>query len=159
MGARMTVPTRLVLTAFLEAPDGELYGKQISQLTGVSSGTLYPVLRRQVDRGRLVMRMEKQQESPGGRPLRKYYQLTPEGRTLAEGARKVSTVVTRLRKAKRGPMGLMKAEELARLIGNHPVSTVMEALHHLGMKVVVDLIDEPAALEEFGEPLSDTPPF
>jgi DNA-binding PadR family transcriptional regulator len=87
--SRMTTSTCSVLAAFLRSPGAELYGKQIMQLTGISSGTLYPILRRQVERGCLTLRLEGREESNGDRPLRKYYRLTSEGEELARRVRLV----------------------------------------------------------------------
>lgn len=76
---RITHPTALVMSAFLENPDAELYGFEISSLTGLQPGTMYPILKRQTARGRLAERLETGDARESGRPLRRYYRLTAEG--------------------------------------------------------------------------------
>jgi PadR family transcriptional regulator, regulatory protein PadR len=57
------------------------YGYQLSQLTGLKSGTLYPILMRLCDRGLLE---SKWQPSPQrGRPPRHMYRLTDSGAVFA----------------------------------------------------------------------------
>jgi DNA-binding PadR family transcriptional regulator len=84
MTVKMTVPVAKVLAALLADPAGEHYGLQLMQQTGIASGTLYPILTRLQNAGWLTARWEDEDPSDAGRPVRRYYQLTPEG---AEAAR------------------------------------------------------------------------
>jgi len=62
---------------------GALFGLDIMDATGLPSGTVYPTLSRLENRGLVRGRWESdgvaQRE---GRPRRRYYRVTPEGRRL-----------------------------------------------------------------------------
>jgi hypothetical protein len=73
--------TLKVFGALLEDPQGWHYGYALSKITGLASGTLYPILMRLVDRDLLETRWEPA-ETPG-RPPRHVYRLTPDGAGLA----------------------------------------------------------------------------
>src|SRR5499425_1207686 len=45
-GPRMTLQTQLVLRAMLAEPAAERYGLQLCALTGLASGTIYPIVAR-----------------------------------------------------------------------------------------------------------------
>ena len=96
---RLTTPTKLVLLA---CGRGAAYGFDIIDLTGLPSGTVYPILRRLEHAGLLKSRWEAirvaRQEQ---RPPRRYYQLSGAGATLV---REVSRDNPRLVTALRGPM-------------------------------------------------------
>jgi DNA-binding PadR family transcriptional regulator len=79
----MSGPTVAVLRALAE---GATYGFDVMDVTGLSSGTVYPILSRAEKRGLVESRWEAAAEHRReGRPARKYYRLTAEGRTaLAE---------------------------------------------------------------------------
>ncbi len=69
--------TLLLLRALLGQPRAWCHGYDLSIATGLKSGTLYPILMRLGDRGRLE---HKWQESPDpGRPPRHMYRLTADG--------------------------------------------------------------------------------
>lgn len=71
-----------VAAAFLAHPAEELWGRQISDWTGLTAGTLYPLLHRFEAAGWLKSREEEpaEREATGRRrPPRRYYRLTPEG--------------------------------------------------------------------------------
>jgi|SRR5689334_16902200 PadR family transcriptional regulator, regulatory protein PadR len=77
---RFSRQTLALLEALLERPSEWRHGYALSQSTGVSSGTLYPIL----------MRLEKQRwletkwEAPvAGRPPRHLYRLTSQARAWA----------------------------------------------------------------------------
>ena len=80
----LTYPTALVLHALVQ---GYHYGFDIMDVTGLPSGTVYPILRR-LDREALVRakweRAELAQREQ--RPPRRYYELTATGEALAESA-------------------------------------------------------------------------
>ncbi|MCI4061946.1 PadR family transcriptional regulator [Micromonospora sp. R77] len=76
---RITVPVAKVLSALLAEPDSEQYGLDLMRLTGLPSGTLYPVLHRLREAGWLTADWEEVEPSAAGRPARRYYRLTAEG--------------------------------------------------------------------------------
>lgn len=76
---RMTKPTQLILDELLSDPTAEKYGLEICKAVGYRSGTVYPLLYKFEHLGWLKSRWEEINPSSAGRPLRRYYQLTPEG--------------------------------------------------------------------------------
>ena len=76
--------TRLLLTTMLEQPRGWHYGYELSKATGLTSGTLYPLLMRLNDRGLLDSRWLEPERS--GRPARHAYRLSGRGLELARQA-------------------------------------------------------------------------
>src|SRR5580693_443463 len=79
--------TRLVLSTMLEQPRGWHYGYELSKATGLTSGTLYPLLMRLSDRGLLDSEWRDPQRN--GRPARHAYRLTAGGLQLARDSEKV----------------------------------------------------------------------
>jgi PadR family transcriptional regulator PadR len=75
-----------VLGAFLEAPTECLYGAKILQMTGVDSGTLYPILIRFEQSGLLESYWEENSPSDLGRPRRRLYRITRRGLQVAQSA-------------------------------------------------------------------------
>lgn len=83
-GMRMTVGVLAVLGALLDRRDAELYGLEIVRASGLEPGTIYPILQRLRSVGWVSDRWED--PAPGrreGRPPRRYYRLTVEGRAHA----------------------------------------------------------------------------
>ncbi len=76
---RISHQTRILLQAFLDAPEDEPYGFQLTQATGLKAGTLYPILQRLLAEGWLSARWEEIDEHEAGRRRRRYYRLTAEG--------------------------------------------------------------------------------
>ena len=78
--------------------DGVAYGLDIVQQTGMPSGTVYPTLGRLKKRGYVTSRWERQEVAEReGRPRRRYYELTAEGRTaLAEGVSRMASLASEL---------------------------------------------------------------
>lgn len=76
---------------------GCLYGFSIMEATGFPSGTVYPAMRR-LERDRLIAsRWEKQSIADAeGRPARKYYRVTAEGKSTLAAARKRYPLLARL---------------------------------------------------------------
>ena len=74
---RCSAQTLSLLALLIEGPRAWRYGYELSQETGLSSGTLYPVLTRLSDRRLLESRWEESPER--GRPPRHMYRLTSEG--------------------------------------------------------------------------------
>lgn len=96
---RLTTPTKLVILAF---GSGAGYGFDIIDLTGLPSGTVYPILRRLDHAGLLKShwepaRIARQQQ----RPPRRYYHLSGAGATLL---REVARDNPHLAAALRGPV-------------------------------------------------------
>jgi len=72
---------RALLAALLEAGDVWSHGYELTLVTGIQSGTLYPLLIRLEAKG--FLRAEWQQPVTGGRPPRHAYRLTAAGEKLA----------------------------------------------------------------------------
>ncbi len=74
--------TRRLLGALSEHPGEWRYGYELSRLTGLQSGTLYPLLMRLHDEG--VLAAEWREPNATGRPPRHVYRLTAAGALLAQ---------------------------------------------------------------------------
>ena len=74
----------VLLAALLAAGDRWSYGYALGSLTGIKSGTLYPLLMRLEAQGHLEA--EWQQPAASGRPPRHAYRLTAAGQRLARTA-------------------------------------------------------------------------
>lgn len=82
---RLTHATALTLQALAS---GSRHGFQIMDVTGLASGTVYPVLRRLEKEEAVVSAWEAEAEaSAAGRRRRRVYRLTGAGQLLAERAR------------------------------------------------------------------------
>jgi len=80
----MTLPTQAVLQALLEHHGEELYGFELSKASGLAAGTIYPILQRLTAAGWVSARWEDHEpDRASGRPPRRYYRLTVEGRARA----------------------------------------------------------------------------
>jgi len=73
--------TRALLGVFFAEPLAWRHGYELSKLTGLKSGTLYPLLIRLDDQGLLTSKWAPAEQP--GRPPRRLYQLTPSGLALA----------------------------------------------------------------------------
>ena len=74
----------LVLKACADRSSEKLYGYELMQLTGLASGTLYPILMRFEKAGWLSSAWEHADPRDEGRPRRRLYRITGAGtRTLA----------------------------------------------------------------------------
>ncbi|MFN2479239.1 MAG: PadR family transcriptional regulator [Pseudonocardiaceae bacterium] len=83
-GLRMTVGVLAVLGALLDRSDTELYGLEIVRASGLEPGTIYPILQRLRGAGWVSDRWEDPEPAHAeGRPPRRYYRLTVEGRARA----------------------------------------------------------------------------
>ena len=76
MKLRLSPQTLQVLDAFLQQPEDWKYGYDLSRITGLKSGTLYPILMRLSEHELLETRWE---QSEPGKPPRHMYRFTPEG--------------------------------------------------------------------------------
>jgi PadR family transcriptional regulator, regulatory protein PadR len=79
---RCSPQTLLVLRALSQTSTPWHYGYALSQITGLKSGTLYPILARMHDSGWVETKWESSSEP--GRPPRHLYRLTALGRTEAK---------------------------------------------------------------------------
>jgi PadR family transcriptional regulator, regulatory protein PadR len=82
----MTVQTLLVLQALLQHSDGELYGLEVVEETGLLVGTAYPILQRLENEGWVTSRWEEADPRAEKRPIRRYYRLTDVGAVRASAA-------------------------------------------------------------------------
>ena len=82
---RKTKASVPVAMALLADPTGKHWGYELSKLSGVRSGVLYPMLTRMLDEGWLTDGWEDPTTIVEKRPPRRYYELTDQGR-LALGA-------------------------------------------------------------------------
>lgn len=82
----MTIPTQLVLQAFLGEATRERYGSDIGAEAGLASGTVHPILARLEGIGWLESRWEDIDPRVAGRPARRYYRLTESGAVSAPTA-------------------------------------------------------------------------
>ena len=73
--------TLALLAAFLQRPSEWRHGYDLSKLTGLSSGTLYPLLIRLDARDLLEARWEEPERA--GRPARHAYRLSAKGAAYA----------------------------------------------------------------------------
>lgn len=80
---RRTKPLVKVASALMADPDVRVYGYPLSKETGIRSGVLYPLLSRLLAEGWLIDGWEDVAITTisAGRPRRRYYTLTPAGRT------------------------------------------------------------------------------
>lgn len=99
----ITYPTTLVLQALA---NGVTYGFEIMDATGLPSGTVYPLLRRLERLQCVEARWEDEDRaSREGRPPRRYYTLTGEGRdVLARGRARFAAIDHALPAAPRPPL-------------------------------------------------------
>jgi PadR family transcriptional regulator PadR len=77
---RVTEPLVRVAAVLMADPRGQHYGYQTSKDAGVRSGVLYPLLSRMLDEGWLTDGWQHPEETVNGRPPRRYYELTDQGR-------------------------------------------------------------------------------
>lgn len=84
MSIRLSHSAALILKALSL---GYGFGLDVMQVTGLPSGTVYPALRR-LERDLLVRSEWEPEDQAGklGRPARRYYQVTPDGRAAAVSA-------------------------------------------------------------------------
>ena len=84
MARRRSHETKLVLQMLLDAPADEAYGLEVVRATGLPAGSAYAILRRLEDEDLLSSRWEELGSAEAGRPPRRYYRLSGEGRRVAQ---------------------------------------------------------------------------
>jgi PadR family transcriptional regulator, regulatory protein PadR len=68
---------------------GQIYGFSVMEITGLPSGSVYPAMRRLERDGLIRGQWERQVLADAEqRPPRKYYKLTPTGKTTLEASQK-----------------------------------------------------------------------
>ena len=87
MRLKLSPQTLLILEAFLDRPAEWKYGYDLSRVTGLKSGTLYPILMRLADRKLLETEWEATEPGNSGKPPRHMYRFTPEGMQFARTRR------------------------------------------------------------------------
>jgi PadR family transcriptional regulator PadR len=75
-GLDITPKMATVLKVFLEDPDQPRYGFELMRLTGMASGSLYPMLARLEHAGWLARGKEDVDPHAAGRPARTHYTIT-----------------------------------------------------------------------------------
>jgi len=80
---KLTAAVERVLAVFLADPAEPRYGYDLMRAAKLPSGTLYPLLSRLQDEGLVASRWEPAGQGGGGRPPRRYYQLTADGIQVA----------------------------------------------------------------------------
>lgn len=80
---RLSGPTLKLLKLLIERPLHARSGADMARLTGIGSGTLYPLLQRLENAGWLKSDWEEVDPAEVGRPRRRYYRLTGDGQTKA----------------------------------------------------------------------------
>ena len=85
--ASLSYSAAIVLQA---VANGYIYGFDIMDVSGLPSGTVYPALRRMEEGGLVTSSWEDEAAAQSeGRPARKYYEVTDEGReVLAEALKR-----------------------------------------------------------------------
>lgn len=83
---RLTQQNLRVLKLFSEDPGTALAGADIMKATGLASGTLYAILLRFENYGLLESRWEHESPTVLGRPRRRFYSITLNGRAVAQEA-------------------------------------------------------------------------
>jgi PadR family transcriptional regulator, regulatory protein PadR len=83
---RVTLQVLKVLNAIMRAEGRELSGADIASVTGLKSGTLYPILLRLEDAKWLSSRWEEVAPREVGRPRRRLYRATAVGALCATQA-------------------------------------------------------------------------
>lgn len=86
---KLSSQTLSVLVALANRPSDWLYGLELCRLTGLKSGSLYPILIRLADRALLESRWLEPSEQ--GRPPRHAYRITAAGLKALASSEQVST--------------------------------------------------------------------
>ena len=80
---RLTTQTLKVLGVFMSRPSGEFSGAEIARITGLASGTLYPILLRLENAKWVESIWESGDPRELGRPRRRLYGMTGVGKKYA----------------------------------------------------------------------------
>jgi DNA-binding PadR family transcriptional regulator len=77
------------------------YGFEVMEVTGLPSGTVYPVLHR-LERERLIASRWEELPASSQRPARKYYKLTPAGTLALHGVQQRYPLLRHLAARRKG---------------------------------------------------------
>lgn len=91
---RLSVQTIRVLKPFLANPAAEITGAQIMKVSGLPSGTAYPIMLRLERHGYLTSRWEEGDPRTLARPRRRFYSITNAGAAAARQALNELATVT-----------------------------------------------------------------
>jgi PadR family transcriptional regulator, regulatory protein PadR len=141
---RLTIQSLRALKLLVQAPAG-LAGADIMRETGTKSGTLYPILSRFEAGGWLTSKWEAIDPQVEGRPRRRIYKLTADGRKRAVAALEershwisgdlplIHTGLTALRQESTGAhsQGAQFSGQEASLVGMTPVDLTRDELSTL----------------------------
>jgi PadR family transcriptional regulator PadR len=83
---RLTTQTLKVLGVFMSRPSVEFSGAEIARITGLASGTLYPILLRLENAKWVESVWESGDPRELGRPRRRLYGMTAVGKKYARSA-------------------------------------------------------------------------
>lgn len=83
---RLTHATVSVLQVLLADPERDVYGLEVCTSAGLPTGTVHPIMVRLLAGGWLDSYWEEGDPKGRGRPLRRYYRLSGEGRARARDA-------------------------------------------------------------------------
>jgi PadR family transcriptional regulator, regulatory protein PadR len=83
---RLTHATLKVLACMMARHHSEVSGSQVAVVTGLASGSLYPILLRLERAGWLKSRWEKIDPKQAGRPRRRLYKITAVGAAQTRAA-------------------------------------------------------------------------
>lgn len=86
-----------LLVAWMTAPQAWRHGYDLMKETGLSSGTLYPILMRMTEKG--LVEAEWREPAQPGRPPRHAYRLTADGTALARSVMTEGRAATCLARA------------------------------------------------------------
>ena len=93
---KLSPQTLMVLATLAHRPSNWLYGLELARLTGLKSGSLYPILIRLADRDLLDSRWLEPAEQ--GRPPRHAYRISAAGlKALADAERSATSSLRELR--------------------------------------------------------------
>jgi len=92
--AKLSHTAAMILRAINE---GYIYGFSVMEMTGLPSGTVYPAMRR-LERDELIRSSWEKQSIADAeqRPPRKYYRLTPAGKSTLEASLKRYPLLAKL---------------------------------------------------------------
>lgn len=98
----MTLTMQAILRSLIEDPTAAHFGRQLSTATGLSSGTLHPILARLEALEWVDSDWEDIDPQRAGRPRRRYYRINERGlslarTSLAEAYARRTRIVGRLR--------------------------------------------------------------
>jgi len=93
---RITLQSLQVLRVFLNGPNVDYCGAQITEVTALPSGTIYPILKQLKNHGFVKSYWEKGNPRRLGRPLKHYYKITAEGK---EKAKRAFALISKLKEA------------------------------------------------------------